>query len=57
MAEMHICDRCGKPTPNYEAYLLGPICGVYGYSLCDDCSARVQRFIEERPREKAAKDV
>lgn len=113
MADMHICDRCGKPTPNYSKYISGPIGDREGYSVCDDCikqrdrerawenelwhrdeitcpwcgylivnefhrgffhgatcggsssdfdlcdacSARVQRFIEERPREKAAKDV
>lgn len=37
MSGMHICDRCGQVTPNYKTYLLGPIGGVYGYSLCDDC--------------------
>lgn len=43
MADMHICDRCGKPTPNYKAYVLGPIGGVYGYSLCDDCMKQDER--------------
>lgn len=43
MADMHICDRCGQVTPNYNAYLLGPIDGVYGYSLCDDCVKQDER--------------
>lgn len=27
------------------------------FDLCDACSARVQRFIEEHPREKAMNEV
>ena len=37
MADMHICDRCGKPTPNYTKYVLGSIDGRDGCSVCDDC--------------------
>lgn len=37
MADMHICDRCGKPTPNYTKYALGSIDGRDGCSVCDDC--------------------
>lgn len=43
MSEMHICDRCGKPTPNYEEYIFGPIHGKEGYSICDDCKKRQNR--------------
>lgn len=37
MSDMHICDRCGKPTPNYTKYVLGSIDGRDGCSVCDDC--------------------
>lgn len=40
MSEMHICDRCGKPTPNYERYITGPVGGEDGYSVCDDCRSK-----------------
>ena len=30
MSDMHICDRCGKPTPNYTKYVLGSIDGRDG---------------------------
>lgn len=46
MADMHICDRCGKPTPNYTKYILGPIDGRDGRSVCDDCE-------KQRDRERA----
>lgn len=46
MADMHICDRCGKPTPNYTKYILGPIDGRDGCSVCDDCR-------KQRDRERA----
>lgn len=46
MADMHICDRCGKPTPNYSKYISGPIGDREGYSVCDDC-------IKQRDRERA----
>ncbi len=46
MADMHICDRCGKPTPNYSKYICGPVCGSDGYSICDDCR-------KQRDRERA----
>lgn len=45
MADMHICERCGKPTPNYSRFIFGPICGSDGYSVCDDC-------IKQRERER-----
>lgn len=50
MADMHICDRCGKPTPNYSKYICGPVCGSDGYSICDDCRKR-------RDRERAWENV
>ena len=34
---MYTCDRCGKPTPNFKKYPLGPIHGEEGYSWCDEC--------------------
>ena len=43
MAEMHICDRCGKPTPNYSKYITGTVCGRDGYSVCDDCRSKERR--------------
>ena len=43
MADMHICDRCGKPTPNYREYIFGPIHGKEGYSICNDCKKRQNR--------------
>lgn len=46
MADMHICDRCGKPTPNYSKYISGPIGDREGYSVCDDC-------VKQRDRERA----
>lgn len=50
MADMHICDRCGKPTPNYSKYICGPVCGSDGYSICDDCR-------KQRDRERAWENV
>ncbi len=38
MGEMHVCERCGKPTPNYRLYMGGPIGDKAGYSKCDECS-------------------
>lgn len=37
MTEMHVCERCGKSTPNYTKYALGFIDGRDGCSVCDDC--------------------
>ena len=43
MSEMHICDRCGKPTPNFVPFTCGPIAGKLGRSWCDDCEKRFER--------------
>lgn len=43
MAEMYTCDRCGKPTPNFERYITGPIGKKDGYSVCDDCRSKERR--------------
>lgn len=37
MSDMHICDRCGQPTPNYQHCIIAPVGGLYGYSICDEC--------------------
>ena len=49
MADMHICDLCGKPTPNCSRFISGPVCGSDGCSVCDDC-------IKQRGRERAWKN-
>ena len=49
MADMHICDLCGKPTPNYSKFISGPVCGSDGCSVCDDCK-------KQRDRERAWKN-
>lgn len=43
MSDMHICDRCGKPTPNFVPFTCGPIAGRLGRSWCDDCEKRFER--------------
>ena len=37
MNDMHTCDLCGKPTPNFVPWTCGPIAGKLGRSWCDDC--------------------
>ena len=43
MSEMHTCDLCGKPTPNFVPFTCGPIAGKLGRSWCDDCEKRFDR--------------
>lgn len=43
MSGMHICEECGKPTPNFKPWACGPVCGSDGYSLCDDCRSKESR--------------
>lgn len=43
MSEMYACDLCGKPTTNFERYLIGSIGRRDGYSLCDDCREKEKR--------------
>lgn len=44
MSDMHACDLCGRPTPNFTPFTNGPIAGKLGRSWCDDC----ERFERER---------
>lgn len=43
MTEMYTCDRCGKPTPNFERFIMGPVGKTEGYSVCDDCRSKERR--------------
>lgn len=42
-SDMHTCDLCGKPTPNFTTWESGPILGKLGYSWCDDCKEQFER--------------
>lgn len=42
MRSMHVCDFCGKPTPNRTMYPYGPIGGRDGYSWCDECRSTIR---------------
>ena len=58
---MYRCDRCGDLIVNefHRGFFHGATCrgSSSDFDLCDACSARVQRFIEEHPREKAMNEV
>ena len=43
MSEMYTCDRCGKPTPNFERFIMGPVGKIEGFSVCDDCRSKKKR--------------
>lgn len=53
----HRCDMCGDLIVNefHRGFFHGATCrgSSSDFDLCDACSARVQRFIEEHTREKA----
>ena len=57
----HRCDMCGDLIVNefHRGFFNGATCrgSSSDFDLCDACSARVQRFIEEHPREKAMNEV
>lgn len=57
----HRCDMCGGLIVNefHRGFFHGATCrgSSSDFDLCDACSARVQRFIEEHPREKAMNEV
>jgi hypothetical protein len=52
---------CGDLIVNefHRGFFHGATCrgSSSDFDLCDACSARVQRFIEEHPREKAMNEV
>ena len=57
----HRCDMCGDLIVNefHRGFFHGATCrgSSSDFDLCDACSARVQRVIEEHPREKAMNEV
>lgn len=57
----HRCDMCGGLIVNefHRGFFHGATCrgSSSDFDLCDACSARVQWFIEEHPREKAMNEV
>lgn len=52
MSEMHVCERCGKLTPNYTKYALGFIDGRDGCTVLDNppfsIMSKIIDFYEER---------
>lgn len=57
----HRCDMCGDLIVNefHRGFFHGATCrgSSSDFDLCDACSARVQWFIEEHPREKVMNEV
>ena len=57
----HRCDMCGDLIVNefHRGFFHGATCrgSSSDFDLCGACSAGVQRFIEEHPREKAMNEV
>ena len=56
ISDMHTCDLCGKPTPNFVPFTCGPIAGKLGYSWCDDCEERFERKLAWE-NEQSGKDA
>ena len=55
MSKMYMCDKCGKPTPNFVPWTHGLVAGTLGYSICGNCCNVVdvtytsKRRIEDMP--------